>query len=269
MPCSASVGLPRTHFCDGKGFQIAALFIDRLISMPVVDHTEKLGKGVEAWNQWYTGADEHAILRGANLSGRNLSGADFIDTDFTGADLSHADLSGALLSGANLNGVNLTGASFLRARIQGTVFANTNLMGAQYLATCIHTGPSTLDERTITRSWPLPQEFLKGCGLSDTLIEYLPKLIPRAIRYSSCFISHSTLDQEFAKRLYDDLRAKGVPCWYSPHDMRGGRNIQKEIEDAIKLTDRLLLILSSHSRNSEWVKTEIAHARQKEINENR
>lgn len=33
--------------------------------------------------------------------------------------------------------------------------------------------------------------------------------------------------------------------------------------------DRLLLILSEHSMSSEWVKTEIANARQREIREDR
>jgi hypothetical protein len=33
--------------------------------------------------------------------------------------------------------------------------------------------------------------------------------------------------------------------------------------------DKLLLVLSEHSMNSAWVKTEIAHARQKELNEKR
>jgi TIR domain len=40
-----------------------------------------------------------------------------------------------------------------------------------------------------------------------------------------------------------------------------------QIDEAITVYDRLLLILSEHSMNSEWVKTEIANARQREIRE--
>jgi hypothetical protein len=37
----------------------------------------------------------------------------------------------------------------------------------------------------------------------------------------------------------------------------------------IRIHERLLLILSSHSMNSEWVKTEIAKARHREVQEKR
>ena len=37
------------------------------------------------------------------------------------------------------------------------------------------------------------------------------------------------------------------------------------VDEAIRVYDRLLLILSEHSMTSRWVKTEIAHARRKEL----
>jgi hypothetical protein len=74
-------------------------------------------------------------------------------------------------------------------------------------------------------------------------------------------------DQEFADRLYADLQAKGVRCWFAPHDIQGGRKIHEQIDDAIRLHDKLLLILSEHSMSSNWVKTEIANARQREDQE--
>jgi hypothetical protein len=87
------------------------------------------------------------------------------------------------------------------------------------------------------------------------------------IRYYSVFISYSTKDQDFARRLYDDLQNSGVRCWFAPHDVKGGKKIYDQVDEAIQIHDRLLLILSENSMNSEWVKTEIANARQKEINE--
>ena len=86
---------------------------------------------------------------------------------------------------------------------------------------------------------------------------------------SSCFISYSTKDQEFADRLYADLGNEGVRCWFAPHDIQAGRKIHEQIDQAIRRYDRLLLILSEHSMSSEWVQTEIARARQKEIDEQR
>jgi len=89
------------------------------------------------------------------------------------------------------------------------------------------------------------------------------------IQFYSCFLSYSTKDQEFADRLYLDLKEKGVNCWFAPHDIRGGRKVHEQIGEAIRIYDRLLLILSESSMNSEWVKTEIGHARERELNEKR
>ncbi|HLJ30781.1 MAG TPA: GAF domain-containing protein [Candidatus Angelobacter sp.] len=85
----------------------------------------------------------------------------------------------------------------------------------------------------------------------------------------SCFISYSTKDEEFARRLHADLRAGGVGCWFAPQDVQGGRKLDQQIYQAIRDYERLLLILSSHSMNSEWVKTEIAEARKREVDEKR
>ena len=90
-----------------------------------------------------------------------------------------------------------------------------------------------------------------------------------AIEFYSCFISYSTKDQEFAERLHADLQAKGVRCWFAPHDMKGGRKLHEQIDEAIRLHDQLLLILSEHSMSSEWVKTEIAKARKREVKESK
>ena len=49
-------------------------------------------------------------------------------------------------------------------------------------------------------------------------------------------------------------------CWFAPHDIKGGRKIHRQIDEAIRTYDKLLLILSEHSMSSSWVKTEIANA---------
>jgi hypothetical protein len=58
-----------------------------------------------------------------------------------------------------------------------------------------------------------------------------------------------------------------VRCWFAPHDIHGGRKIHEQIDEAIRLHDKLLLILSEHSMSSNWVKTEIANAREREERE--
>ena len=82
--------------------------------------------------------------------------------------------------------------------------------------------------------------------------------------FYSCFISYSTKDQEFADRLYADLQNSEVRCWFAPHDIAGGKKVHEQIDEAIRVYDRLLLILSDHSMKSPWVETEISKARKRE-----
>ena len=49
----------------------------------------------------------------------------------------------------------------------------------------------------------------------------------------------------------------------------GGRKVHDQIDEAIKVYDKLLLILSDASMTSTWVKTEIANARAKEDQQKR
>ena len=64
-------------------------------------------------------------------------------------------------------------------------------------------------------------------------------------------------------------RRKGVRCWFAPEEMKAGRKLHEQIHEAIRLHDKLLLILSEHSMNSNWVGTEILKARKRQIEENR
>jgi hypothetical protein len=82
-------------------------------------------------------------------------------------------------------------------------------------------------------------------------------------------LRYSTREQSFAEHLHADLQLNGVRCWFAPHDVKGGRKLHEQIDEAIHIYDRLLLILSETSMGSEWVKTEIANAGQREIREKR
>ena len=111
--------------------------------------------------------------------------------------------------------------------------------------------------------------FLRGCGVPDEFIAYIGSMVGRPIEFYSCFISYSTKDQEFAERLHADLQAKGVRCWFAPEEMKGGHKLHEQIDEAIRLHDKLLLILSEHSMSSPWVETEIANAREREKREDK
>ncbi|HXO73349.1 MAG TPA: toll/interleukin-1 receptor domain-containing protein [Bradyrhizobium sp.] len=200
-----------------------------------------------------------ADLRDANLSGADLSGADMRDANLRGANLRKAELSFANLTEADLSKADLSGAALYE-----TVLANIDLTNVSGLETCWHSGPSVIDFRTLKKSHPLPLKFLRGVGLPDNLIEYLPSLLMQAIQYYSCFISYSSKDDDFATRIHADLQNNGVRCWFAPHDLPIGGKIRDEIDAAIRLRDKVVLILSEHSIRSDWVEDEVEAAYEEE-----
>jgi uncharacterized protein YjbI with pentapeptide repeats len=199
-----------------------------------------------------------ADLRGAsNLSYADLSGADLSHAFLSRADLSHAKLCGTRLFRVDLYDAILNHANLTEATLIETVFTNVDLSSVIGLEQCIDGGPSVIDHRTLQKSGPLPPPFLRGVGLPDNFIDYLPLLLNRAIQHYSCFISYSAKNQTFAKRLHADLQNKGVRCWFAPHDLRIGEKILDEIDAAIRLRDKVVLILSEHSIKSDWVGDEV------------
>lgn len=221
-----------------------------------------------------------ANLAGANLRDAQLSGADLRICNLRQADLSRANLSmanmslarldGAIfkdsimyrtnLSTAYLNGADITGAYF-----NLTILSGLDLSGVKGLSNIEHSGPSFMDIETIVYNRDnLPESFLKELGISDAIIQHIRTLTVKAIEYYTCFISHSSNDKDFAGRLHSDLINKGVRCYYAPVDMKSGKMIHQQLDEAIRYHDKLLLVLSKYSLASDWVANEIKWARKRE-----
>jgi hypothetical protein len=133
------------------------------------------------------------------------------------------------------------------------------------LETVKHLGPSTIGIDTLYKSkGKIPEVFLRGCGVPDTMIAYAASLVGQPIQYYSCFISYSSRDQECAERLHADLQSKGVRCWFAPEDMKTGDKILDRIDQEIRIFDKLLIIFSAHSIESDWVEIEVQVALEKE-----
>ena len=203
-------------------------------------------------------------LGGSILDNANLRGASFFDANLARLSMESADLSGANLQYASLTESWVANANFDGADFIETLLADIDLSQARGLEGVVHTGPSIIDERTLRKSWPLPDVFLRGVGLSDQYIEYLPSLMGQAIEFYSCFISYSTKDDQFARRLHEGLQDNGVRCWFAPEDLRIGDKFRVRIDEAIRLHDKLLIILSEDSVNSTWVEDEVESALEKE-----
>jgi uncharacterized protein YjbI with pentapeptide repeats len=219
------------------------------------------------------GADlRGAILNGAILNWADLSGTILAGATLVGTDLSEADLSGAYLNEAELAMANLSGTHLKGAYLGYTSFGHMDLGDALELETVIHDFPSLIGIETLVKSrGKIPKVFLRGCGVPDSFIEYLPALLGamEPIQFYSCFISYSTKDEDFARRLHGRMQQEHLRVWFAPEDMEGGKKLHEQIERAIQYHDRLLLILSDNSLQSEWVMTELYNARQVELRENR
>ena len=84
------------------------------------------------------------------------------------------------------------------------------------------------------------------------------------IQFYSCFISYSSKDEEFARRLHGRMRDAHLRVWFAPEDIQGGQKLHEQIETAIRVYDKLLIVLSEASLQSEWVMTELRKARKAE-----
>ena len=236
-----------------------------------------------------------AKMPGSNFTGALLDNANFVESvlieatfrdavlpgaNFEAADLGRANLREAYLVNCNFRNAILTETDFTEAVFQNTDFTGATIGNTTFggndlsdvlgLEHVVHRGPSDIGVRTIYRSnGEVPEQFLRGCGLPDGFVMYAKSLVGAALEFYSCFISYSSRDQAFADRLYADLQSKGVRCWFAPHHAKAGKKLHEQIDDAIRLHDKLLLILSEDSMNSEWVRTEISKARQREKRDRR
>jgi hypothetical protein len=175
------------------------------------------------------------------------------------------DLREANLVGANLSHVLLGDAKFERAIVGSTIFGSVDLSSCSGLESVNHVAPSTLGVDSIIRSkGQIPEIFLRGVGLPDEWITFIPSLVWDGIQFFSCFISYSSADKRFALRLYDALQAKGIRCWLDEKQLLPGDDISRELERGIHLWDKFLLCASKNSLTSWWVEDEIKTTLEKE-----
>jgi hypothetical protein len=262
-------------------------------------HLARLKEGIGTWNDWrrkfpeiqtdlinayiylfqrdLTGVDlTKANLTGAKLAGVNLyqahvSGADLTGADLHRANLRFADLSDATLimadlsDGANLTWTDLTRANLTEATIGGTIWGGIDLRSVRGLDTLKYQGPSMIDISTLYRSQGnIPEVFFRRAGVPEDFIPYIKSLVGRPFEFYSCFISYSHIDQSFARRLHDQLQARGIRCWLDEHQMLPGDDIYEQIDRGMRFWDKVLLCCSQTSLTSWWVDNEINKAFEKE-----
>jgi uncharacterized protein YjbI with pentapeptide repeats len=215
------------------------------------------------------------VMRHVDLSSANLEDAGVRGTDLTFANLTDAVLVRAIMNGAILSETILSGTNFKDAIFTHCSFSYLSLVGAKGLGSLKQSGPSSIGFDVIEQTaadlagcssdeQQATEIFLEGSGVPKEYIELFRSRIGKPIQFYSAFISYSTKDQEFADRLYADLRQKSIRCWLATEDLKIGDKFRTRINDAIRVHDKLLLVLSETSINSAWVEAEVEAAFEKE-----
>lgn len=205
-----------------------------------------------------------ANLSGAFLTMTNLLMTNLNEADLVKAELNYVNLVLTNLVGANLNEASLSNSNIRRAffrdadlrkaRLTWTSITGCNLAEAKGLETIQHNSPSSIGVDTLMISFrsagnkftPELRTFFLNAGVPVELLEELPRIISR-IKYYSVFVAYGEPDREFAMRLTDDLKAKGVQCWLYPTDYTAGERTWHEIGQKRKESEKMIVICSARS----------------------
>jgi hypothetical protein len=95
---------------------------------------------------------------------------------------------------------------------------------------------------------------------TETLLPERPPALGEQLRFYSCFISYSFEDDLFARTLNGRMEQAGLRVWFAPEDIQGGKKLHEQIDAAIRVHEKLLIVLSEASLKSEWVMTELRKA---------
>ena len=228
---------------------------------------------------------DQADLRGARLVGADLTGSRLQEANLSGAQLIRTilddvrlgggrvmrallcsaslrrailvrcDLSGANFAGADLEAANLSYAQLSGAVLDRTKLVDAELEGVIGLDEVLHEGPSELGTHALLRyGHQMPASFLRGVGLPDSFIRYLPSIIASAkpVDFYSTYICAAPADAELARRLHNYLQAAGIRCWFRHPRAEGA-----DLDETIRLHDRSIVLWSAHSSSDPSVLSEL------------
>jgi hypothetical protein len=94
----------------------------------------------------------------------------------------------------------------------------------------------------------------------------LEKADPAHEKYHGIFLSHTGVDKPFVRQLRADLLARGVPrVWLDEAEIDIGDSLIAKIEEGMKLSRYIAVVLSTKSIKAPWVKKELDTAMNREI----
>ena len=86
-------------------------------------------------------------------------------------------------------------------------------------------------------------------------------------RRAKVFLSYASSDRASARFIADALRQAGISTLFDEWEIRVGDSIVQKIEDGVKSSDYIRLLLSPAAVESPWVKDEISSSLSRELKE--
>jgi len=86
---------------------------------------------------------------------------------------------------------------------------------------------------------------------------------------SKIFLSHTSKDKPFVRKLAADLRTYGHTVWIDEAEINIGDSLIGKIRDGLDMVDYVAAVISKDSLKSEWVNKELEIASNREIKEKR
>ncbi|MBP9092721.1 toll/interleukin-1 receptor domain-containing protein [bacterium] len=113
---------------------------------------------------------------------------------------------------------------------------------------------------------PVTAESENALVLSAIALNFTPQPVEN---YRSIFLSHTSVDKPFVRKLRDILVERGVPMvWVDEAEIQLGDSLTAKIEEGLEHCQYVGVILSPQSINSAWVKQELEIAITKQLDRN-
>jgi len=126
-----------------------------------------------------------------------------------------------------------------------------------------------------TYAWPIRNVNLSSTDVQTITIEidkdvswdidYVAIVCQAKVLPKRVFISHNWKDKEVARQIAKDLTARGIGVWLDEAEIRLGDSLIEKIREGIDNVEYLLVLLSSASVDSQWVRKEVDTAMNQEI----
>lgn len=121
---------------------------------------------------------------------------------------------------------------------------------------CIDTKHTHFLSRRLSEIF-LSENLLMHQRVADELASTITRKLPK----STVFISHSSKDKQFVRKLVHELSTDdSIRFWIDENEIHAGDDIQQTITRTLRAsdTDYLLLVISKHSTESSWVNFELS-----------